>query len=232
MYHHGFGMLALAEAYGAVDDRLLWDGNEAPGRKRSIGEALDLAVRCAVTSQKKNSLGGWRYTPEATDADTSVSGAVLMGLLAARNAGIEVPDECIDKALGYFKRNTGRYGSVGYTQGNGGHSPNRTAIAALVYSIGKQKESDEFKSVAAAIKNSNSTGEASHKHYFRYYSAQALFQADFDAWQNWNADVIRAIAKEQANDGSFESQYGHAYGTAMSLLTIALNYRFLPVYER
>src|SRR5579864_1444381 len=72
MYHHGFGMLGLAEAYGAVDERNLW-----PDRKdqRSIGQALELAVRLAVTSQKKSSMGGWRYSPDANDADTSVSGS-------------------------------------------------------------------------------------------------------------------------------------------------------------
>ena len=65
MYHHGFAMLALAEAYGAVDDRNLW-----PDRKdgRTIGQALELAVRGAITSQKKNEMGGWRYSPDATDA--------------------------------------------------------------------------------------------------------------------------------------------------------------------
>ena len=72
MYHHGFAMLALAEAYGAVDDRNLWTGNER--NRRSIGQALELAVRGAITSQKKNQMGGWRYSPDSRDADTSVSG--------------------------------------------------------------------------------------------------------------------------------------------------------------
>ena len=84
MYHHGFAMLALAEAYGAVDERNLWPDGKGP---RSIGQALELAVRAAITSQKKNPLGAWRYSPDGRDADTSVSGAVLVGLLAARNAG-------------------------------------------------------------------------------------------------------------------------------------------------
>lgn len=56
MYHHGFAMLGLAEAYGTVDDRSLWTGSES--NRRSIGQALELAVRAAVTSQKKNSFGG------------------------------------------------------------------------------------------------------------------------------------------------------------------------------
>src|SRR3954471_17530011 len=60
MYHHGFGMLALAEAYGAVDESLLWEGGK---KVRSIGAALELAIRLATTSQKNNRWGGWRYAP-------------------------------------------------------------------------------------------------------------------------------------------------------------------------
>ncbi len=62
MYHHGFAMLGLAEAYGAVDERNLWPDGKGP---RSIGQALELAVRAAITSQKKNPLGAWRYSPDA-----------------------------------------------------------------------------------------------------------------------------------------------------------------------
>ncbi|HMC10990.1 MAG TPA: squalene--hopene cyclase, partial [Pirellulaceae bacterium] len=131
MYHHGFGMLGLAEAYGAVDDRELAATGET--KRRSIGQALELAVRAAVTSQKKNSLGAWRYSPDSTDADTSVSGAVLVGLLAARNAGVEVPDECIDKAINYYVKMTSSSGQVGYSGGFGGfdESPARISIATL-----------------------------------------------------------------------------------------------------
>ena len=39
MYDHGFAMLGLSEAYGAVDESLLWQEGAA-GRKRGIGEAL------------------------------------------------------------------------------------------------------------------------------------------------------------------------------------------------
>src|SRR6056297_3601229 len=45
MYHHGFAMLALSEAYGAVDDRNLWVGAANTEKKRSIGQSLELAVR-------------------------------------------------------------------------------------------------------------------------------------------------------------------------------------------
>ncbi|MEM7011007.1 MAG: prenyltransferase/squalene oxidase repeat-containing protein [Verrucomicrobiota bacterium] len=234
MYHHGFGMLGLAEAYGAVDDTLLWDGTEDAEDRRTIGEALDLAVRSAITSQNNNRWGGWRYSPESTDADTSVTGAVLVGLLAARNAGLEVPDENIDKALGYFKQSTGPNGMVAYSGGIGGmgESMNRSAIATLVYSVGKKKDWDEFDATLKHLTDRIEHNESSYPHYFRYYMAQALFQGDFESWQKWNAETIRFLKQTQQQDGSFPGSHGVAYGTAMSLLSLALNYRFLPIYER
>ncbi len=233
MYHHGFAMLALSEAYGVVDDDLLWQGSGA-SQKRSIGEALELAVRCAVTAQKSNQWGGWRYGPQDNSADTSVSGAVMMGLLAARNAGIEVPDDCIDKGLKYFRSMTSKQGTVGYSGGAGGFggSKNLQAIAALVYSIGKRKDWDQYKGVARQIRGNVEHMEYSYPFYYRYYMAQALFQTDFDAWKRWNRETIRYLKDLQAEDGSFKSGHGETYGTAMSLLALALNYRFLPIYER
>ncbi len=234
MYHHGFAMLGLSEAYGAVDDTLLWEGNEDANQRRSIGEALELAVVCAAASQKNNRWGGWRYSPESSDADTSVTGAVLMGLLAARNAGIEVPDEVVDKALGYFKQSTGPTGMVAYTGGLGGmgESMNRSAIGTLVYSVGKKKDWPEYGNTLKHITDRLEHSEGGYPHYFRYYMAQALFQGDFDAWQTWNRETIRLLGQTQQEDGSFPGSHGTAYGTAMSLLALALNYRLLPIYER
>ncbi len=235
MYHHGFAMLALAEAYGVVDEEALWQGStEDKDRQRSPGEALELAVRCAVTAQKNNQWGGWRYAPSATDADTSVSGAVLMGLLAARNAGIGVPDETIDNAIGYFQKMTSSQGAVGYSGGVGGWggSKNLQAIASLIYAVGRRKNLEEYEAVTSQVTLNLEHEDNGYPEYFRYYMAQALFQGDFESWQRWNMLTIRQLKNLQAEDGHFQSRHGSAYGTAMSMLALALNYRFLPVYER
>lgn len=233
MYHHGFAMLGLAEAYGAVDEELLWEGQVQAGR-RTIAEALELAVRCAVTAQGKNRWGGWRYTPDSSDADTSVSGAVLMGLLAARNAGIRVPDDCIDKALAYFQKMTSKQGGVGYSGGVGGlgGSKNLQAISSLVMSIGRRTNLKEHEAVSGQVTRNIEHNEPGHPFYFRYYMAQALFQADFEGWQRWNTKTVRQLEAIQNEDGSFDHVYGQGYATSMSLLALALNYRFLPIYER
>ncbi len=233
MYHHGFAMLGLAEAYGAIDEELLWQGQDETD-KRTIAKALELAVWCAVTAQTKNRMGGWRYTPDSNDADTSVSGAVLMGLLAARNAGVRVPDDCIDKALEYFQKMTSKKGGVGYSGGMGGlgGSKNLQAISSLVMSIGRRKNLEEYNAVSRQVVANVEHNEGGYPFYFRYYMAQALFQSDFEAWQRWNTKTIRQLKAMQDEDGGFQSSHGKAYGTAMSMLALALNYRFLPVYER
>ena len=231
MYHHGFGMLALSEVYGVVDDELLWSGASNSENRKLIGEALLLAVRCATTSQKNNPWHAWRYSPRTTDADTSVSGAVLMGLLAARNAGIEVPDDCIDQAIDYFQKLTSSRGEVSYT-GSGGGSPNLQAIALLVYSISQRKDIPAYQSVLPRVISNVEAPRNSYPEYYRYYMARALFQGDYDSWQKWNTRTVKELKDAQQPDGSFQSGHGPTYGTAMSLLALGLNYRFLPIYER
>jgi hypothetical protein len=231
MYHHGFGMLGLAEAYGAVDERNLWPDGKGP---RSIGQALELAVRGAVTSQKKNSLGAWRYTPDSTDADTSVSGAVLVGLLAARNAGIEVPDEVVDKAIKYYVSMTASGGMVGYSGGVGGFGESiaRSSIATLVYAIARRKDLPQFKSALGHLTAQLEQMSTNYAEYARYYEAQALFQGDVAAWEKWNKLLVRHLKGAQQADGSFRGQFGAPIDTSLSLLALALNFKFLPIYER
>jgi hypothetical protein len=231
MYHHGFAMLGLAEAYGAVDERTLWPDHKGP---RTIGQALELAVRAALTSQKKNPQGAWRYSPDATDADTSVSGAVFVGLLAARNAGIEVPDESINKAIAYYTSMTSAGGEVAYSGGLGGFGESlaRTSIASLVFAVARRKDVKQYRATLDYLKQRMEQTAMGYPEYARYYEAQALFQGDIVAWEKWNKLLIRQLKQAQQADGSIPGQFGNDVGTAMSLLALALNYRFLPIYER
>ncbi len=233
MYHHGFAMLALAEAYGAVDESDLWEGT-ATGEHTGIGAALELAVRTAITSQKKNPLGAWRYSPNAADADTSVSGAILVGLLAARNAGIEVPDTAIDKAVSYYKSMTSSSGQVGYSGGMGGmgESLARSSIACLVYSLAHRKDLPQYTATIQYLVRQPEASRSPYAEYTLYYQSQALFQGDVEAWEKWNKLLVRKLKATQQSDGSFPGQFGASFGTSMSLLALALNYRLLPIYER
>jgi hypothetical protein len=245
MYHHGFAMLGLAEAYGVVDDRSLWTepgARTGKGQGRSIGKALELAVRAAVTANKKNPTGGWHYGPEMSSADTSVSGAVLMGLLAARNAGIEVPDETIDRAIKYYVMMTAGNGNVGYSGGAGNGTEATTSIGVLVFSIARRQSLPEYKQASAYLERSSVGGAVAgnplmrgggqNSSYEHYYRAQALFQCNVQAWEKWNAGFVKSLKAIQGKDGGFSMAYGPEVDTPLTLLALAVNYKFLPVYER
>ena len=234
MYEHGFAMLTLADCYGAVDDRLLWKGEENKGR--SIGEALELAVRCAVTSQENNPFKAWQYSPDGSTADTSAAGAVMMGLLGARNAGIAVPDTAIDGAVEYYVSMTLKNGMVNYAgMGGMGASHARSAICALVLSIAKRRDLDTFGAVKEYLSRTWDERPRNHAAYTLYYRSQALFQVNYPLWRKWTKDNTELLAELQADDGSIMipgASHGLAYSTGMALLSAGLNYCFLPIYER
>jgi hypothetical protein len=216
MYNHGFATLALAESYGAVKDPRL-------------GPALEQAVKLILVSQGRNPFGAWRYSPESMDADTTVSGAQLMALFAARNAGIAVPEEAIQKGLKFFAQCQTPEGGYGYTSAAGPNGA-RTAIGCLMLTLAKQKESDSYRSAFNFLERA--APEAHYQHYYLYYASQAYFHASPQAWQVWNLKNIHLLGQNQKPDGSWDGQFGATFTTSASLLSLALNYRFLPIYER
>lgn len=237
-YDFGFTMLALAEAYGAVDEDLMFQSQKS-GQKRSLAKALELCVKAACTMKHKTELVGHGWNSTASQGgipDTSVAGSVLVGLLAAKNAGIEVDDDVMERAYKYFKKMTNSSGTVGYFQTRGndyGNSMARSSITALVLAIGKRKQSKEYGSTSKYIVSNIEKHYQAHPLYGDYYQAQALFQVDYKAWQAWNRERVNEAVTRANDDGSIgRSAVGQPYSTAMSMLTLALNYRFLPIYER
>ena len=218
MYNHAFATKALAESYGVLDNP-------------KIASALQKAVELIVSSQKRNRLGGWRYTPESRDADTTVTGCQMVTLFAARNAGIAVPDDVIKKGLAYLATNRNRDGSYGYTSSSGG-KPTLTAIGLLSLSLAKERDSKGFQSSLGYLKKNIDFRDRSYPYYFEYYMSQALFHADEITWKEWNMRNIRYLSAIQSPEGSFPGNQGVSFSTAGALLSLALNYRFLPIYEK
>jgi hypothetical protein len=185
-----------------------------------------------LTSQAKNPENAWRYSPEANDADTTVSGACFVALVAARNAGLPIPEESLKKALAYYKKCALDGGGFGYT-GKDYPSGPRNAIGVLVFALARQKEEKAFKDgVKALFGNDESRSGGGYPFYFEYYMSQALFQSDVKKWAEWNAANLRKLTATQSSDGSWEGQNGRIFCTSAGLLSLALNYRFLPIYER
>lgn len=218
MYNHAFATKALAEAYGVVDNP-------------KIAPALQKAVELILSAQKRNRFGAWRYTPDSRDADTTVTGCQLVTLFAARNAGIAIPDEAIRKGLAYLTNNRGNEGSYGYTSASGG-KPTLTAVGLLCLSLAKETDSKGFRASLDYLKKNLDYRDRYYPYYFEYYMSQALFHADDEAWNEWNARNIRYLATIQNTDGSFPGNQGASFNTSGALLSLALNYRYLPIYEK
>jgi hypothetical protein len=216
MYNHGFATLALAESYGMVEDARL-------------GPALKKAVELILTSQANNPLGAWRYSPESNDADTTVSGAQMVALFAARNAGLSIPEEAIEKGLKFFAKNQTPEGGFGYSSPSGPNAA-RTAIGCLILSLAKEKNSKSFQSAFEYLKKT--PPDQNYGQYYLYYASQAFFQGSTQAWQTWNRKNIAGLKGTQNVEGNWDGQFGTTFATSASLLSLALNYRFLPIYER
>jgi len=217
MYSHGFATLALAELYGHSDDP-------------RIGPALKKAVGLILAAQ--NATGGWRYNVNSRDADTTVSGAQMIALRAAAQAGIEVPHDAIRRGVEFYKACFCIGGGFGYT---GAHGPNaaRSGIGLLVLSLSGEYHSDEAKATADWLYNNIFRQEPNWMYYAAYYDAQAMYQAGGKYWRLWNETMAPEIIRRQAADGSWNSgQLGPTVDTALALLALEVNYNLLPIYQR
>lgn len=224
MYGHGFATLFLGEIYGM---------NPSDSRVR---DALVRAVQLIVNSQ--NDEGGWRYNPVPYDADVSVTICQVMGLRSARNAGIKVPRETIDRAVRYVRDCQNPDGGFRYMIQPGGSAWPRTAagVAALFYA--GVYEDDSIKrglDYLVRIAPPEKSGRISRSHFFygHYYAVQAMFIAGDRRWAEWWPAVRKLFLELQTPSGSWSSpQTGSAYATAMSLIVLQMPKRYLPIFQK
>lgn len=219
MYGHGFAMLFLSEAYGMTP-------------KTEIGEKLRRAVRMTVNCQ--NPRGGWRYQPvKDQTADLSITVCQIMGLRAARDAGIHVPDETRSKCIDYVKQSQNDNGSFRY-QLAGGHSTFAMTAAGVtsLYSAGiydSEAVSRALDHLMLHKPGNRSTG--GHYFYGQYYAVQAMWHAGGDYWNQWYPAIRDELLSKQSADGSWSGSGGPEYGTAMACIILQIPLNFLPVFS-
>lgn len=220
MYGHGFATLFLGEIYGMTRDE-------------RVREALVKAVRLIATTQ--NAEGGWRYHPVPFDADLSVTICQIMGLRSARNAGVSVPKETIDKAISYVRTAQNPDGGFKYMLNSGGSAFPRSAagVASLYYAgIYNDNALQRGLDYLVARKRESLAGGGGHFHYGQYYAVQAMYLAGGKYWADWYPEVRDQLVKQQQPDGSWSSEHGNDYGSAMSLIILQVPNRFLPIFQR
>lgn len=220
MYGHGFATLFLAEIYGQTHDP-------------RCQEALVKAIRLIVRSQNKE--GGWRYQPVPQEADLSVTICQVMALRAARNAGVKVPKETIDKAVEYVRRCQNGDGGFRYMLNSGSSAfPRSAAGVATLYYAGIYEDKAIDRGLEYLMQNMPGTGQNSpHYFYGHYYAVQTMFMAGGDYWRKWFPAIREELlSKQDPQDGHWEGQAGNAYGTAMALIILQMPNRYLPIFQK
>jgi len=229
MYGHGFATLFLGEVYGMTP------GGGDTSLSDRVYSALRRAARLIETTQ--NDEGGWRYNPVPFDADVSVTICQIMALRSARNAGLEVPKETIDKAVEYVRACQNPDGGFRYQMMNGVSAWPRSAagIASLQYA-GIYKDRAIDSGMGYLFQNAMpGRGDTSAIHYFygHYYAVQAAFLAGGDTWGRWWPAIRAELIGNQRPEGTWaDPSAGDDYGTAMALIILQMPRRYLPIFQK
>jgi hypothetical protein len=223
MYAHGFAALFLAEVYGMTGDEM-------------VKERLQRAVRLIQKTQ--NPQGGWRYMPVPYDADISVTICEVMALRAARDAGIKVEKEVIDKAIEYVRKCQNGDGGFSYrieSGGGGSGFPRSAAGVSALYYAGVF-EGDEIKKGLEYLRRfrpgRGAAGPNTHYFYGQYYAVQAMFLAGGDYWAEWYPAIREELIQRQdRTSGGWSGEINEDYCTACALIILQMPNRYLPVFN-
>lgn len=226
MYGHGFATLFLAEVYGMTR------GGGDTELSRRCHDALVRACRLIINTQ--NDEGGWRYNPVPADADISVTITQIMALRSARNAGIEIPKETIDRAVEYVRLCQNADGGFRYQLGRGQSAwPRSAAGVASLYYAGIYEGDDITRGLDYLVDTALPSGQVTaHYFYGHYYAIQAMYLAGGDYWSTWWPAARDELLGMQGEDGLWSDSYGTPYATAMSLIVLQMPKRYLPIFQK
>jgi hypothetical protein len=225
MYGHGFGTLFLSEYYGMSD---------RPDLDATVGEKLRKAVK--LTCECQNDVGGWRYEPRKSDADLSITICNIMGLRAARDAGIHVPDPVRNKCIDYVKKSQNSDGGFRYqiSQGGGSTFPLTAAGVVSLYSAGIYDGEQVEKALGYLMRYmpGNQLSNTGYFFYGHYYAVQAMWHAGGKLWRDWYPAIRDELVARQHEDGSWTDAICMEYGTAMACIVLQIPNNYLPIFQR
>lgn len=221
MYCHGFGTLFLSELLGT-------------DRQLDIRPKLSSAVKLIRDTQ--NAQGGWRYNPAPDDADLSVTVCQMMALRAARNAGLGVPKQTIDRGVDFVRRCQNPDGGFMYqTRGGESRFPLTAAAIVALFSAGIYEGSEidsAFDYLVNNISGNNSLERNNYFFYAHYYSMQAFWLRGGSQWESWYKSLKRVLLGIRGARGSWFDHNSSEYGTAMACLILNMPRNLLPIFQR
>ncbi len=235
LYSHGISTLMLGEVYGMVDE----DRSEFRGLTKTYRAAVGRILRAQGVRKDASSTGGWRYHPNSTDSDISVTGWQLLALRAAQDNALPMPRRNIDDAVAYVKRCALPSGGFGYQPG-GVATLARTGTGILSLQICGDFNSEEAFRGGDWLLAHPPEWSGPFFFYAVYYCSHGMYQLGGKYWTTWRRLTEELLLPRQRNDGSwalpsdetFERQAGIAYCTAMAALALSVDFKFLPIYQR
>ncbi|MAG93177.1 MAG: prenyltransferase [Planctomycetaceae bacterium] len=229
MYSHGISTLMLGEVIGMVDKSL------AKPCRKALERATRLILEAQEVSKAGNHVGGWRYNPNSRDSDLSVTGWQLMALRAAKNVGCDVPAEAIDKAVEYVNKCAVRNGQGFSYQPGSGPTPTRTGTGIAALEVCGEHESEKAIAGAEYLLEHPLTAREHYFFYGVYYCSVGMFKLGGKYWEAHKTNMIEVLLENQNDDGSWkerEARAGNVYATSMAVLGLAVEYQYLPIYQR
>jgi len=248
IYGHGFAVMFLSQIYGEETDQDM---------RRQLEDLLTRAVVFSCRAQTTR--GGWGYVSgtDGNDFDEgSVSVTQVQALRAARNAGIVVPKEAIDKTIDYLKKCTTPRGGLIYSlqMGGGGERVAITAAGiASGFSMGEYNSplpKTWLKFVQPQIPLTSVGGDQyGHSEYTHLYYGQVAYTLGEDGyakmfpnskpedrltWSRYKKEFFNYLMKDRQNkDGSFRgTPIGPVYTTVCYLTALQLDKAVLPMFQR
>ena len=221
MYGHGFATLFLAQAYGM-------------SRNPQLREKLSQAVKLIASTQ--NAEGGWRYQPRPADADISVTVCEMMALRAARNAGLHVPNQTVDRCIEYVQKSQNADGGFRYMLSGGPSDfPRSAAGVVALFSAGVYEGNAIERGLiylSRYIPRRRRSARTSHYFYGHYYAIQAMWHAGDEAWAAWYPAIRDELLVRQQPDGSWADAICSEYATAMACIILQIPNNNLPIFQR
>lgn len=230
MYVHGLCTIALSELAALTKDN-------------RVKAAATGAVNYIVTGQNPKT-GGWRYSHGTPDpGDTSVVGWQIMALKSAKNAKLTFPASSFKGAEQYLNAAQVE-GGAKYVYDLNQKTPTPTMTAAALLCRMYLGWDRKNKALQDGVKYLAATKPAPNNMYYNYYATQVLHHWGGDEWTTWNGQMRDQLIRTQktGKDGHMQGSWdladphgavgGRLYMTCLSVMTLEVYYRHLPIYKR
>lgn len=232
MYSHGICALMLAEVCGMMPEA------DAPVVRRSLERAILLILQSQAYPKNDRHQGGWRYQIDSRDSDLSVTGWQVMALRAAKDIGCDVPADAIDAAVQYVKECAVRdFRGFGYQPGNG-PTPTLTGTGLTCLEVCGAHHTQEALGGADWLLANPLRERDSYFYYGVYYTGVGMYKMG-DHYATANREhLIETLLPIQDADGGWtpthgsERGAGRTYSTSLAVLALAIEYGYLPIYQR